>query len=100
MHVRVGYVYIMSNRRRNVLYIGVTSSLVNRVNQHKSGIGSEFTRKYNCFDLIYFECFRFIEEAISREKQLKNWKREWKFDLIKTLNPKLKDLSGEIEEYR
>jgi len=100
MHVRGGYIYIMSNSNRTVLYIGVTSNLYIRLNEHKTGIGSKFTRKYNCTDIIYFEGFHFIEEAIAREKQLKNWHRDWKFNLIKEKNPKLKDLSFEVEELR
>jgi putative endonuclease len=100
VHVRGGYVYIMSNPRRTVLYIGVTNSLLNRVNDHKNGIGCSFTNKYNCTDLIYFECFGFIEEAIKREKQLKNWHRPWKIELIRQKNPDMVDLSDTIEEYR
>ena len=97
---RGGYVYIMSNKLRTVLYIGVTSNLYNRVYEHKNNEGSQFTTKYNCVDLIYFECYMSIEEAIHREKKLKKWKRSWKEDLIKKSNPQLKDLSTNIEDYR
>lgn len=92
-----GYTYILSNKRRTVLYIGVTANLYARVEEHKSGLGSVFTRKYQCTDLLYFEFFSSIEEAIQREKQLKRWKREWKEKLIKATNPQLLDLSGGIE---
>ena len=86
----------MSNLKRTVLYIGVTSELVSRVIQHKNGTYGGFTKKYHCKDLIYHEEFSSIEEAIVREKQLKNWHREWKWNLIKELNPNLDDLSEKI----
>lgn len=90
----------MSNKKRTVLYVGVTSNLYNRVYEHKTGVGSVFTKKYNCTDLVYFECFPFIEEAIKREKQLKTWHRDWKLDLICQNNPSMQDLSDDIEDYR
>ena len=91
-----GCVYIMSNITRSTIYIGVTSNLIARVLEHRSGVGSKFTSKYKCFDLIYFEPHHSIKHAIEREKQLKNWHREWKFNLIKTENPELLDLSESI----
>lgn len=94
-----GYVYIMSNKSRVVLYIGVTSDLETRVYQHKNGLGSEFTKKYNCVDLIYYEVFDHIESAIEREKLLKRWNRRWKEELITAFNPKLRDLSDRIEGF-
>lgn len=86
----------MSNSTRSTLYIGVTSDLIARTLEHKTGNGSVFTKKYNCIDLIYFESFSTIEEAIDREKQLKNWHREWKINLIKSMNPEMDDLSESI----
>ena len=86
----------MSNQRRTVLYVGVTADLISRVLQHKTGEGSKFTKKYNCIDLLYYESFSMIEEAISREKQLKNWHKEWKWNLIKDFNSGLVDLSESI----
>lgn len=86
----------MANPKRTVLYIGVTSDLISRVLQHKTGQGSQFTGRYHCIDLIYHEEFSFVEEAISREKQLKNWRKEWKWNLIKSVNPELVDLSESI----
>jgi len=65
---RGGYIYILSNKNRNVLYIGVTSQLYWRVLEHKSRKGSQFSSKYNCRDLIYFECFSTIEEALKEKK--------------------------------
>lgn len=87
-----GYVYILSNANRNVLYIGVTQDLTSRISKHKVGKGSKFTEKYNAKYLIYYEKYPNINEAIQREKQLKNWHREWKMNLIKEKNPTLKDL--------
>ncbi|MFT6872637.1 MAG: putative endonuclease [Roseivirga sp.] len=91
-----GSTYAMSNPTRTVLYIGVTSDLISRVIQHKTGQGSQFTQKYHCTDLVYHEEFSFIEEAISHEKQLKNWHKEWKWNLIREFNPKLIDLAVSI----
>ena len=89
---RGGYVYIMSNKLRTTLYIGVTSHLRNRVLEHKEGVASTFTKRHKCTECIYYEGFQSIEEAIIREKQLKKWKRSWKEDLIKKVNPRLNDL--------
>lgn len=94
-----GYVYIISNRTRSVLYIGVTSNLEKRVSEHKNGEGSVFTKRYNCCDLVYYEFHDHILAAIEREKQLKKWKREWKDKLIKSVNPHFDDLSNEIEGF-
>ena len=91
-----GYVYIMSNEKRTTFYIGVTSDLKTRIADHKNRIGSEFTSKYKLTDLIYFEDFKDIYQAIDREKQLKNWHREWKINLIKSVNPDMHDLYWEI----
>jgi putative endonuclease len=93
-----GYVYILSNKNRSVLYIGVTSELRTRIFHHKFEKGSKFTHKYHCFCLLYYEAYDSIEAAISREKQLKKWKRSWKIDLIRKMNPGLYDLSLQIRE--
>ena len=87
------YVYIMSNYGLTTLYIGVTSDLERRVLEHKIGIGSDFTKRYKLTRLVYFEEGELIEDAIAREKQLKRWHREWKWNLIKSMNPTLEDLS-------
>lgn len=89
----MGYVYILSNDARTTLYIGVTSNLEARILDHKVGHGSEFTSKYKLTDLIYYEEIAGMEEAIFREKQLKAWKKTWKWQLIGTANPKLLDLA-------
>ena len=100
MREKGGYIYIVSNKLRTVLYVGVTNDLSSRATQHKNGEGCDFTIKYKCTDTIYYEFFPTIEEAIEREKILKNWKRTWKEELIKKLNPHLKDLYNEIDHLR
>ena len=89
----------MSNKTRSVLYIGITSNLEERVYQHKQGEGSNFTKRYKCHFLVYHEFHQDIMAAIEREKQMKKWKRQWKDNLIKSVNPGLKDLSNEIEGF-
>ena len=91
-----GYIYFMANERNNVLYLGVTSRLLRRVAEHKAKVNKGFTSKYNCVKLVYFERFSSISDAISREKQLKNWKRKWKDSLISRHNIDWKDLSKSI----
>ena len=86
---------MMSNKNKNVFYVGVTNNLERRVFEHKIVIIEGFTKKYNCKGLVYYEEFQNITNAISREKQLKNWHREWKINLIKSLNPDFIDLSKE-----
>ncbi|MBI1286111.1 MAG: hypothetical protein GC178_00885 [Flavobacteriales bacterium] len=90
-----GYFYIISNYERTVLYIGVTGNLEKRMLRHKVGTGSEFASKYNCKYLLYYEDFPDMTQAISREKQLKRWHREWKFNLISEANPNLDDLAAD-----
>ena len=92
MKSKGGYVYIMSNPKRTVLYIGVTSNLYARTYEHKLGQGSTFTKKYKCTDLVYYQFFPTIDEAIKRENQLKKWKRRWKLNLIEKDNPEWNDL--------
>ena len=86
------YVYIVSNKKRSTLYVGVTNDLIKRVKAHKAGVGSSFTKKYKLHDLVYFEEFNKPILAIRREKQIKKWNRKWKFDLIKTINPEMEDM--------
>ena len=93
MKLTNAFVYIMSNKNVTTFYIGVTNDLERRVKKHKEGNGSEFTSKYNLTYLLYYETISDIKAAISREKQLKNWHREWKINLIKELNPLMTDLA-------
>ena len=91
-----GYVYIITNKKEGTLYIGVTSNLVKRVYEHKQKFIDGFSKKYNLTNLVYYEQFDSIENAIKREKQLKNWKREWKLNIINQFNPTWKDLYSSI----
>ncbi|MEQ9280767.1 MAG: GIY-YIG nuclease family protein [Balneola sp.] len=86
-----GYIYILSNIQRTSIYIGVTSNLNQRVWNHKQGEGAKFTSKYKLTILLYAEEFDSISDAIAREKQLKAWKKDWKWELIKKSNPELID---------
>ncbi len=85
--------YIMANRRNGTLYTGATSDLPSRIDQHKSGEGSVFTRKYKCFRLVWFDRFEDIGIARQRERRIKEWHRAWKITLIEEANPTWDDLS-------
>ena len=81
------YVYILTNFKKTVLYIGFTGHLVERIEQHKAFAVEGFTKKYKVDRLIYFEEFSEVEEAKIREKAMKRWKRAWKEELIEKSNP-------------
>ena len=92
-----GYLYIMTNKIDTVLYTGVTSQLRNRIYEHKTNFyPGSFTSRYQIHKLVFFEGFDSIEEAISREKQIKGGSREKKIELINKLNPKWKDLFDQV----
>ncbi len=82
----------MASKKNGTLYIGVTSDLVQRVGQHKEGAADGFTKKYGVKTLVYFEPHGNAESAITREKQMKEWKRQWKLELIEKHNPGWEDL--------
>jgi len=86
------YVYILASKKDGVLYVGVTNNLVRRVYEHKQGLCDGFTKNYLVKKLVYFEETTDVRFAIQREKQLKNWKREWKISLIKKNNSQWNDL--------
>jgi len=98
MRDKMGYIYIMANKPNGVLYIGVTSNLENRIYQHKNNSIPGFTSKYRLHHVVHYEIFEDVRDAIAREKQLKNWKRQWKVSLIEEENPKWKDLYNEITD--
>ena len=85
-------VYIVASRRNGTLYIGVTSDLVARIWQHKTKAVAGFTARYGCDRLVYFEMLDSAEAAITREKQMKEWRRAWKIALIEEANPDWLDL--------
>ena len=87
-----GWVYIMSDRYRGAMYVGVTSDLATRILQHKSGEGSDFCVRYGLGRLVWAEHGDAIIECIAHEKRLKRWRREWKFELIERGNPDWDDL--------
>ena len=86
------FLYILASKRNGTLYIGVTNNLLKRVHQHKNDVTEGFTRKYNVHSLVYYEVFNRIQDAITREKQMKKWKRQWKMELIEKSNPNWEDL--------
>ena len=89
--------YFKTNARNKVLYVRVTSDLIVRVHQHKTKtFPDSFSVKYNVNKLVYYESFHTIEEAIAREKNIKDWKREWKDALVNAINPEWKDISDEL----
>jgi putative endonuclease len=87
------YVYILTNYTNTVIYIGVTCDLERRIYEHKTGAIEGFTKKYNIKKLVHFEQYEYIWDALEREKQLKNWHRQWKLNLIKEDNPTFTDLA-------
>ncbi len=88
------FVYIITNNKSNtILYIGVTNDIIRRLYEHKKASLKGFSKKYNIHRLLYFEEYKDVNIAIAREKQLKNWHRQWKLNLIKQTNPDFKDLS-------
>jgi putative endonuclease len=94
---RGGFTYITTNKNNTVLYVGATSDLKDRVYKHQTKhFATSFTAKYNVSKLVYFEYYSSIEEAISREKQLKAGSRQKKLDLINAFNPEWKDLFEDL----
>ncbi|HQS36907.1 MAG: hypothetical protein B7Y16_07100 [Methylotenera sp. 24-45-7] len=89
-------VYILTSRRNGTLYTGVTSNLIQRVWQHKNDLVDGFSKKYQAHALVWYEIHESMESAIVREKQIKEWKRQWKLDLIEKTNPYWNDLYSTI----
>jgi putative endonuclease len=88
------WVYLITNKGRSTVYIGVTNNIQRRIFEHRTGKDpGSFTWQYQCWTLVHFEPFKYVNQAIAREKQLKNWKREWKEALIAKENPTWSDLS-------
>ena len=90
------YVYILASKSNGTLYTGVTSDLIKRVWQHKHHMVEGFTKKYRVKKLVYYEVHDNTESAITREKQIKKWRRKWKLRLIEEKNPQWTDLYDEI----
>ena len=90
------HVYILASKRNGTLYIGVTSNLVKRIHEHKSKLVAGFTQNYDVSVLVYYEEHSNAQAAITREKQLKKWRRKWKLSLIEKFNPTWADLYKQI----
>jgi putative endonuclease len=93
--MREYFVYMLSNKYHNVLYIGFTNNIRRRVHEHKRKLVDGFTSKYNCNILVWYELFTDVNLAITREKQLKTWQRAWKNNLIEKHNPAWHDLAAD-----
>ena len=96
MNSKKYYVYLLASEKNGTLYIGVTSNLKKRIWEHKNNAAEGFTKKYQVHILVHFEQTDNVISAIEREKQLKNWKRKWKIELIENNNPGWKDLYNEL----
>ena len=90
------FVYILASGRHGTLYIGFTTDLARRIEQHRSGAVPGFTKTYGVTRLVYYEAFESIIEARARERTLKGWRRDWKTTLIESLNPDWSDLSATL----
>ena len=90
------FVYLLASRRNGTLYVGVTNDLIRRVYEHREGLADGFSKDHGVKTLVWFESTESVLVAIAREKQLKNWKREWKLALIERRNPQWRDLYPEV----
>jgi putative endonuclease len=91
-----GYVYILASKAYGTLYVGVTSDLVKRIWEHREHLVPGFTNRHLVTRLVWFECHDSIEAAINREKQIKEWRRDWKVNLIQAMNPEWRDLYNDV----
>ena len=96
MNLELSFVYIVTNKPRGTLYLGVTTDLARRVSEHRQGLGRSFTARYNLGKLVWFETFGDIALAIQRETSLKRWDRGWKIELVEKSNPGWRDLFEDI----
>lgn len=90
------FVYILASKKYGTLYVGVTSNLIQRIYQHKEGLDEGFTKKHSVHHLAYYETHSDIYEAITREKRIKKWNRQWKINLIEQNNPQWVDLGTNL----
>ena len=90
------WVYVLASKRNGTLYVGVTSDLAKRIWEHKNGLVEGFTHRHQVDKLVYCEPFDDAENAITRERQMKKWRRAWKIELIENSNPEWRDLYDEI----
>ena len=93
---RTYFVYIVTNRKNGAVYVGVTNDLVRRTYEHRNGLIEGFSKDHNCKRLVWYEVHEDITEAITREKRIKDWHRDWKLRMISEANPNWRDLWWEI----
>ena len=98
--VRSYFSYILTNKPRGTLYVGVTNRLIRRIEDHRGGTASAFTRRYKIHLLVRFEEFQYIDDAIRRETAIKGWRRDWKVNLIERSNPHWVDLYPQLPGIR
>ena len=91
-------VYILASKRNGTLYVGVTNDPIRRIGEHKSDVVPGFTKKYSVHTLVYMEFNATMTEAIRREKQIKEWRRAWKLELIESVNPEWRDLFADLSQ--
>ena len=94
--MKKGYLYILASKPYGTLYVGVTSDLPERLQQHRAGLASALTKKYGVTRLVYYEVHNLVTTAIQRETSIKRWKRDWKIALIEKMNPEWKELDYTI----
>ena len=94
--MRQYYVYILASKRNGTLYIGVTNNLLKRVYEHRNDFIDGFAKKYHIHNLVYYEVYSDITDAINREKRMKKWKRQWKIELIEKTNPQWREVYSDI----
>ena len=92
------FVYLLASKKNGTLYIGVTNNLLKRIYEHKNNLVAGFTQKYNVHNLVYYEIYQNIHDAITREKRMKKWKRQWKIELIERSNPNWEDLFDSLND--
>ena len=90
------FVYVLTNKPRGTLYVGVTNDLIRRTHEHREGAVPGFTKRYGLKQLVYFERYDNPTAAIQREKNIKHWSRAWKLDLVNSANPQWRDLYNDI----
>ncbi len=89
-------VYIVASGRNGTLYIGMTNDLARRIDEHRQGMVSGFTKRYGVHRLVYYEEYEDVRDAIVRERQMKKWRRRWKMNLIEDVNPDWRDLYDDL----
>ena len=94
--MRTFAVYILCNEPYGTLYVGFTNDLVRRMHEHRSAVVDSFTKQYALKQLVYIEPFKYVNDAIAREKQLKRWQRQWKINAIDQTNPDWRDLAVDL----